>query len=97
MEDTTKKMIQAVEQFNRAFNAHIVGAVRAAMTEDCIFESTSPSPDGVRYVGAEQVLAYLERFFAGSPDARFETEEMIVSGDRCIVQWVYSKMKEGKP
>ena len=89
--------LEAVEKFNKAFNAHDINAVMDAMTEDCIFESTTPAPDGIRYVGAEQVRSYWEKFFASSPDARFETEEIISIGDRCIVRWVYHKMKDGKP
>ena len=90
-------IIQAVEKFNKAFNAHDIHTVMDVMTSDCIFESTSPAPDGIRYVGADQVRSYWEKFFAGFPDARFETEEIITMGDRCIVRWVYQKMKDGKP
>jgi len=35
--------------------------------------------------------------FARNPDARFEAEEMIVSGDRAVVRWVYRKMRNGQP
>lgn len=30
-------------------------------------------------------------------DARFEAEEMIVSGNRATVFWVYGKMRNGQP
>ncbi len=88
---------EVVKKFNTAFNAHNVNAVMDAMTDNCIFESTSPAPDGVRYTGADHVRAYWEKFFANSPDARFETEEMIIADDRCIVRWMYHKTKDGKP
>lgn len=97
MERAAEETVRAVERFNEAFNAHDVESVLAVMNEDCIFESTAPAPDGVRYVGAEQVRGYWDRFFAGSPDAHFETEEMIAVDDRCVVRWVYRKTKEGKP
>jgi len=32
-----------------------------------------------------------------SPCARFEAEEVIVSGNRATVLWVYSKMRKGHP
>lgn len=67
------------------------------MTEDCVFESTNPSPDGVRYEGASAVRAYWEKFFAANPDAFFEAEEIVEMGDRCVVRWVYRKTKDGKP
>ncbi|MFA6468304.1 MAG: nuclear transport factor 2 family protein [Bacteroidota bacterium] len=88
---------EAVERFNLAFNAQDIDAVMEAMTADCCFESTAPAPDGVRYSGAEQVRAYWLKFFAANPGARFETEEMIVAGERCIVRWVYRKNKQGLP
>jgi cation diffusion facilitator family transporter len=79
----------AVERFNQAFNDHDVDAVMAAMTDDCVFENTSP-PNGQRYEGQAQVRKAWEEFFAASPDAHFEGEDVIVAGDRCVVQWVYT-------
>lgn len=81
--------IAAVERFNDAFNAHDLDAVMAAMTDDCVFESTSP-PLGERHVGQAAVRAAWEGFFASSPTAHFDTEEMIVDGDRLVARWVYS-------
>jgi ketosteroid isomerase-like protein len=80
---------EAVDRFNDAFNRHDVDAVMAAMTDDCVFENTSP-PDGQRYEGHDEVRAAWVEFFAASPDAHFEGEDVIVAGDRCIVQWQYT-------
>jgi cation diffusion facilitator family transporter len=80
---------EAVERFNQAFNDHDVDAVMAAMTDDCVFENTSP-PNGQRYEGQAQVRKAWEEFFAASPDAHFEGEDVIAAGDRCVVQWVYT-------
>jgi cation diffusion facilitator family transporter len=79
----------AVDRFNDAFNRHDVDAVMAAMTDDCVFENTSP-PNGQRYEGQAQVRAAWEEFFDASPDAHFDGEDVIVAGDRCVVQWVYT-------
>ena len=87
----------AVEKFNEAFNRHDVDAVMRLMTDDCIFENTNPPPDGARLEGATAVRAYWQKFFTNNPDARFETEDMFVSGDRCVVRWIYRKTKDGKP
>jgi len=95
--DTTNATLAAVERFNAAFNRHDVDAVMAAMTEDCIFENTNPAPDGTQYKGAAKVRAYWEKFFKNNPDAYFETEEIITSGNRCIVRWIYRKTKDGQP
>jgi ketosteroid isomerase-like protein len=84
-----------VERFNAAFNRHDVDAIMAEMTEDCVFESTRPTPDGERFVGQLRVRAFWESFFQRSPQARFETEELIVAGDRCAVRWVYHWVRDG--
>lgn len=92
--DSTRAVI---ERFNEAFNRHDVDGVMNMMTSDCIFENTNPTPDGARLVGAVEVRAYWQKFFAANPDARFEVEDMIVAGDRCVVRWIYHKTKEEKP
>jgi ketosteroid isomerase-like protein len=89
--------IAAVNRFNDAFNRHDVDAVMAAMTEDCIFENTNPPPDGARLVGYDSVRTYWVRFFENNPDAKFDAEETIAAGERCVVRWVYRKSKDGRP
>jgi predicted ester cyclase len=59
----------------------------ALMTDDCIFENTLPTPDGERHVGQVAVRAFWKQFFTDSPRAAFETEEMVVAGDRAAVRW----------
>jgi ketosteroid isomerase-like protein len=96
-ESESAAALAAVHRFNDAFNRHDVDAVMGAMSDDCIFENTSPPPDGTRYEGHDAVRAYWERFFGNSPTARFDAEEIFATGDRCVVRWVYRKMKDGKP
>ena len=76
-----------VSAFNEAFGRHDVDAVMALMTDDCIFENTLPVPDGARVVGQAAMRAFWETFFNDSPNARFETEEVVVAGDRATVRW----------
>jgi len=92
-----KHTLSVIEKFNAAFNNHDVEAVMNVMTEDCIFENTSPSPDGTRVEGATAVRAYWEKFFTNNPDAFFEAEDVFAAGDRCTVRWIYRKTKDGKP
>ena len=86
--------VAAVDRFNEAFNRHDVDAVMAAMTDDCVFESTSP-PAGERHTGQDEVRAAWESFFAASPTAHFDAEEVVVAGDRCIVRWIYTWQEDG--
>jgi ketosteroid isomerase-like protein len=78
---------RAVERFNAAFNRRDVDAVMALSTEDTVLETTLPKPDGQRFVGHAAVRQYWARFFAETPAARFEAEEIVATGDRCVVRW----------
>ena len=85
----TEATLAAIERFNAAFNRHDVDAIMAAMTDDCVFESTGPSPDGGRFEGQAAVRAVWEELFRGSPTAHFDTEDCFAAGDRCTVRWRY--------
>jgi ketosteroid isomerase-like protein len=86
-----------IEHFNQAFNRHDPEALGLLLTDDTVFEDTSPPPDGRRLEGKAAVLAFWREWFVRNPDARFETEEMIVSRDRAVVRWVYRKVRNGQP
>jgi ketosteroid isomerase-like protein len=79
----------AVAAFQKAFDAHDVDAIMAAMAPDCVFEDTTP-PDGGRHEGGDAVRAAWTALFAGSPEATFAAEEVIDAGDRVVVLWCYS-------
>jgi ketosteroid isomerase-like protein len=85
-----------VERFNEAFNRHDVEGIMQCMTGDCVFENTRPAPDGTRLVGQAAVRRFWEEFFARSPQARFDTEDLFAAGDRCVVRWTYHWVREGK-
>jgi ketosteroid isomerase-like protein len=89
--------LAVVNAFNAAFNRHDVDAIMALMTDDCVFENTRPAPDGTRYEGQAAVRAFWEQFFARSPQARFEFEDMFAAGNRCVVSWTYFWVKNEVP
>lgn len=86
-----------IDKFNEAFNRHDADALAALLTEDTVFENTSPPPDGRRIQGKAAVVEFWRTWFAHNSEARFDTEEMIVAGNRAIVLWVYRKMRDGQP
>ena len=86
-----------INRFNEVFNRHDADALAALLTEDTVFEDTSPQPDGRRIEGKAAVVEFWRTWFAHNADARFEAEEMIVSGNRAVVRWVYHKMRNGQP
>ena len=87
----------AIERFNEVFNRHDADALAAHLTEDTVFEDTSPAPDGRRIEGKAAVVEFWRGWFVRNADARFEAEEVIVSGGRATVLWVYRKMHDGQP
>ena len=94
---TSEATRAAVDRFNEAFNRHDADAVAALLTDDTVFEDTSPAPDGQRIEGKAAVAEFWRGWFGRNSDAKFEAEEMIVSGDRAVVRWVYRKMRNGQP
>ncbi len=88
---------KVVDSFNEVFNRHDVDSLAELLTEDTVFEDTSPAPDGQRIEGRPNVVAFWRAWFARNPDARFDAEEIIVSADRAVVRWVYRKLRNGQP
>ncbi|HUG83997.1 MAG TPA: nuclear transport factor 2 family protein [Euzebya sp.] len=84
----------AIDRFDEAFGRRDVDGVMAAMAEDCVFEDTTP-PDGIRHSGRTAVRRAWEKLFAGSPDARFEREDLLVAGDRAVLSWRYTWIQDG--
>jgi ketosteroid isomerase-like protein len=93
-EQATRKTIAS---FNEALNRHDADGLAKFLTEDTAFEDTSPAPDGRHIEGKAAVVEFWRGWFVRNADARFETEEMIVSGNRATVLWVYRKIRNGKP
>ena len=85
----TAATLAIIEQFNEVFNRHDVDGIMALMTDDVVFENTSPSPDGERREGQAAVRVAWEEFFRAAPHAVFEAEETFALGDRCVVRWLY--------
>jgi ketosteroid isomerase-like protein len=79
-----------IERFHDAFNSRDLAALGDLITDDCVFEATSPAPDGTRHVGRQAVLEAWRLFFLDSSASHFEIEEMFGAGDRVIVRWLYS-------
>ena len=69
--------------------AHDLDATLELVTDDCVFESTEPGPDGTRYEGRHAIRAAWQPIFDDT-DAFFEAEETFSVGDRVVQRWRYS-------
>ena len=91
----TTRMV--IDRFNEAFNRQDADDLATVLTDDTVFEDTSPAPDGRRIEGKDAVVAFWRGWFARNPDAVFEAEDVIVSDDRAVVRWVYRKRRQDQP
>ena len=80
-----KQTLTTIELFNEAFNGHDLEAVVKLMTHDIVFENTS----GGHFEGQDAVRAVLTRAFELMSAGWFDTDDMFVAGDRCVVLWTY--------
>jgi hypothetical protein len=85
-----ESVMRIVLEFNDAFNRHDVAGMMQRMSDDCVFENTHPTPDGTLYSGKEAVTRFWQDFFAESPQAHIEIEEIFGLGYRCVMRWKYS-------
>ncbi len=86
--DAETQTREAVERFNDAVDGHDVEALRAAITDDCVFESPGV-PEGKRYVGPA-IVDIFAKVFAIEGEGPFEVEEIFTAGDRAVVRWLHT-------
>jgi ketosteroid isomerase-like protein len=87
---------QTVEQFMQAINSKDLDRVLNLVTDDIQFENTGPPPDGERYQGKAEMKRFWEQFFANAPQARFEFENILSSGDHVIATHQYYWAENGQ-
>jgi ketosteroid isomerase-like protein len=92
--DRVESGIRVVLEFNAAFNRHDVAGMMQLMSDDCVFENTSPAPDGTVYTGKAAVTQFWQDFFRASPHAHIDIEEIFGLGMRCIMRWRYEWVDE---
>ena len=84
-EDETRDV---VDRFNQAWGDHDLDATLELCTDDCVFESTGPAPDGERHQGAMALRTVWKPIF-DDVNTRFVVEEAFATGDRYAQRWRY--------
>ncbi len=79
--------MRLVLEFNEAFNRQDLAGMMKLVGEDCIIETSTPPPEGIRYTGKEAITRYYQDFFHQSPQSRIEIEEIFGFGERCVMRW----------
>src|SRR5271170_5447792 len=80
--------LEVIEAFGGAWASHDLDAAMAFLSDDCVFESTGPAPDGSRHVGLDDVRRAWGPIFDDT-SSRFEAEETFAAGDRVVQRWRY--------
>ena len=78
----------AAARFNLAWSQHDLAAALALISEACVFESTSPAPDGQRSVGKAAIRAAWQPIFDDA-SSQFTVEEFFTAGPRVVQRWRY--------
>jgi ketosteroid isomerase-like protein len=78
--------LAVMNQFGDAFLKHDPSLLEGLLAEDCVLENSGPPPDGARYVGRDECLAFWSDI-ARNEQLTFETEEMWIAGDRAVRRW----------
>lgn len=81
--------LAVVETFGAAWADHDLDVALALVTDDCVFDSTGPPPDGARHVGREAIRSAWQAIFEDAA-SRFEAEETFAAGDRVVQRWCYT-------
>jgi len=86
--------MRAMIAFTEAHNRHDLDAMMELVSDKCIFETTTPAPDGTLCQGKESITQYWRELLAHSPDACIKIEDIFGFGLRCILLWSYSWIDE---
>lgn len=91
-EDDEEIIVKIILRFNQALNQGDVNGMMNLMSEDCVFENTSPAPDGSLYRGKVSVRRFWEHFFRESHHPSIQVEEIFACDNRGIMRWIYTWM-----
>jgi ketosteroid isomerase-like protein len=81
--------LRVVLAFNEALNRQDVEGMKQLLSDDCVFESADPAPDGAAYDGKEPIAQYWRDFFRKVPQAQIKIEDAYGFGDQCVKRWRY--------
>jgi ketosteroid isomerase-like protein len=77
-----------VDRFNEAWGRHDLEAALALLSDDCVFEATSPAPDGIRHVGPAAIRSAWQPIFDDT-SSRFTVEESFATDRQLVQLWRY--------
>src|SRR3954468_23102656 len=85
MENNTSRV---VEQFITAFRDRDPSLIPDLVGDSCVMEGMQPAPDGARVEGYLDNVNFWQAMIRDTRGT-FETEEVVILGDRAINRWRY--------
>ena len=77
-----------VGRFNAAWDDHDLDAALEMISDDCVFDATSPAPDGARFTGKAAIRAAWKPIF-DDPSSHFTAEDSFAADPHVVVRWRY--------
>jgi uncharacterized protein (TIGR02246 family) len=81
--------LAVIDAFGAAWADHDLERAIGLITDDCVFETTEPAPDGTRYFGKSAIREAWRPIFEDH-SAHFEAEDTFAARDRVVQRWRYS-------
>ena len=73
--------------YHKALTRQDLTEMMNVVSDDCIFESASPAPDGGLYAGKAVMTSYWGDYFKKREQVNREIEEIFSVGERCVLRW----------
>jgi uncharacterized protein (TIGR02246 family) len=87
-------VLELLERFVDAWNAHDVDTLLDCMTEDGVFyASVGPAPSGAKHVGREALGKAYAAIWQTYPDAQWTNSRHFVSGENACTEWTFTGTK----
>jgi ketosteroid isomerase-like protein len=79
--------IRTALKYHEAYNRHDVSAMMSLVADDCVLESSGPTPDGATIIGKHHISRLWEKYFAERQSATRQIEDVFSLGIRCVLRW----------
>lgn len=91
---SNRDVLELLERFVDAWNAHDVDVLLDCMTEDGVFyASAGPPPSGDKSVGREALRKAYAAIWQVYPDAQWTNAHHFVSGENACSEWMFTGTK----
>ncbi|MCF2526883.1 nuclear transport factor 2 family protein [Yinghuangia soli] len=77
---------EIMRRFNDVFINHDPADLPELVADDCVMVSVQPAPEGTRYEGRADCVAFWTAL-ASDPNTSFTPTEVIIAGDRATILW----------